>query len=152
MNGILASDNIIFSIFLFITKPLLASDSVTAVCLFCSIWAVRVSFMALEWWWRFEHKSRCKVPSEPSILSKIVDSIWQGTTGSWISIVLTKSFQCVHFYLYFLPTGVFNFKMIVIFCHKKDFRQLFDTISVFCDILFWSSFASVYGPILGSFY
>ena len=26
--------------------------------------------------------------------------------------------------------------MIVIFCHKKDFWQLFDTISVFCDIEF----------------
>ena len=42
--------------------------------------------------------------------------------------------------------------MIVIFCHKKDFRQVFDTISVFCDVEFWSSFASIYGPILGSFY
>ena len=52
-----------------------------------------------------------------------------------------------HFYLNFLPTDVFNFKMIEIFCHKKDFRQLFDTILVFCDIEFWS----IYGPILCSF-
>merc|ERR1712051_903278 len=51
----------------------------------------------------------------------------------------------------FSPKWCFQLQNNCDFCHKKDVSQFFDTILVFCDIEFWSSFASIYRPILGSF-
>ena len=75
---------------------------------------------------------------------KVAKSWWRlGSCKNWSFVTLLSQFS---------SNWCLQLQNDCDFLSQKKLGNFFDTISIFCDIEFWSSFASIYGPILGSFY